>query len=130
MRIVSLIARVLLGIAFVMFGLNGFLHFIPTPPMPPSAATTFFEAIVVQSHFAYFIFGAQLLAGLLVLIDQYLPFALVMLGAIIANILAFHITMQLSSIPPALVVTVLWFLAAMPLRSHFALLFTRKVIGV
>jgi len=49
MKIAVLIARILLGLAFLVFGLNGILHFIPQPPMPPSDATTFATILMTQS---------------------------------------------------------------------------------
>jgi putative oxidoreductase len=125
MKIVVIIARLLLGLTFLVFGLNGFLHFIPTPPLTGNVAA--FVTVIGVSHFYVLIFGAQVIAGVLLLTNQYVPFALTMLAAILANILAFHITMQPEGLPPALVALVLWFVVAWPLRSHFASLFARKV---
>ncbi len=124
MKIVSLIARILLGIMFTVFGLNGFLQFIPAPPL--SGLTGQFSGALFASHYLYLVAGTQLVCGVLLLVKQYVPLALVALAAVIVNILTFHITMQPSTIAPALVVTVLWFLVALPLRAHFAPLLTRQ----
>ena len=59
-------ARILLGLMFVVFGFNGFVPFVPFPPSIPQNAMTFF-GVMVQSHFSYFVFGVQLLSGLLLL---------------------------------------------------------------
>jgi len=129
MRIVVLIARLLLGIMFVVFGLNGFLFFLPPPAHIPGNAGAFSGAML-SSHYMYFTSGVQMLSGLLLLVGQYVPLALVLLAAVIANILVFHITMWPQAlIPFPLLVTVLWFIVAWPLRAHFAPLFARKVEG-
>src|SRR5579885_3677617 len=69
MKIVVIIARILLGLLFFVFGLNGFLYFIPMPPMPPSDATTF-SLILMRSHYLYLISGTQVVAGFLLLMHQ------------------------------------------------------------
>lgn len=119
------IARILLGIIFLVLGLNGFLHFIPAPPIGGMAGT-FFTAMVA-SHFYVMVFAVQVIAAVMLLTDQYVPLALVALAAVLANILNFHITMMPSGLPLPLFTTLLWFVTAWPLRSHFALLFARKV---
>jgi putative oxidoreductase len=125
MKFVYIAARLLLGLSFFIFGLNGFLHFIPGGP-PPGPATDFFNAVFVESHYYILPFGVQLICGLLLLSNQYVSLALVALAAVLANILAFHITMAPASIPPAIFVTILWFLACWPIRSEFATLLARK----
>lgn len=126
MKIVVLVARILLGLIFVVFGLNGFLFFFPPPPVLPQFAGEF-TAVVVASHFTWLPSGVQVIAGLMLLANRYVPFAVVVLAAVIANILMFHITMYPAGLPMALVVTVLWFVVALPLRLHFAPLFARIV---
>jgi putative oxidoreductase len=126
MRIVVLVARILLGLTFTVFGLNGFLLFIPPPPHIPGNAGAFSGAMMA-SHYVYLTAGAQVLGGVLLLSNQYVPLALVMLAAVIVNILAFHITMWPQSLVPfPVLVTILWFVVAWPLRAHFAPLFARK----
>jgi putative oxidoreductase len=126
-RTVSTIARVLLGIQFVVFGFNGFVRFLPAPPSIPPHAFAFYAAITVP-HFTYFVFGVQLIAGLLVLVNRYVPLALVALGAVLANIFAFHITMWPQAIfPMPILALALWFLTAWPIRSQFAPIFAQKV---
>ena len=117
MKIASTIARYLLGLVFLVFGLNGFFHFIPQPP-PTGVALQFFIA-VSTSHFMAAIFAVQVLAGVLLLINQYVPLALIMLAAMLFNILDFHITMSPSGIGLPLFVTLLWFVVAASVRSAF-----------
>ncbi|HMF75108.1 MAG TPA: hypothetical protein VK604_05550 [Bryobacteraceae bacterium] len=124
MRIAAVIARILLGVMFFVFGLNGFLQFIPAPP-PPGAAGVFVGALF-SSHFYVLIFGTQLIAGILLLLNQFVPLALVLLAAVIANILVFHITMQPSGLGPGLLAAILWVILAFRFWSHLAPLFTRR----
>lgn len=119
MKIASLITRILLGAMFVVFGLNGILRFIPVPPGMPAMVTAF-NGVMFASHYMAFVGAVQLLAGLALLANRYVPLALVALAAVLANILAFHVTMMPATILPALVATALWFLVAWPLRATFA----------
>ena len=117
MKIVSVIARYLLGLMFTVFGLNGFLNFIPQPPPSNPLAIQFFVAISA-SHFAAFFFAAQLIGGLLLLSGRFVPLALTVLAAELYNILAFHITLS-PGIAPALVACVLWVLVFLQYRNSF-----------
>ncbi|MDQ6933543.1 MAG: DoxX family membrane protein [Candidatus Eremiobacteraeota bacterium] len=127
MPIVVLVCRLLLGLMFTVFGLNGFLLFMPPPPHIPGYAGAF-SAAMMSSHYVYLTAGVQLLCGVLLLLNRYVPLALVMLAAVIANILTFHITMWPQPLVPfPILVTLLWLIVAWPLRAHFAPLFVRKV---
>jgi hypothetical protein len=125
MKIATLIARFLLGLVFLVFGLNGFFHFIPMPP-PTGTAGQFLGALFV-SHALVVIFLLQIATGLLLLIDRFVPLALTLLAPIIFNILLFHILMEPSGLPLALVVTVLWFVVFASVRSAFAGLWQARV---
>jgi uncharacterized membrane protein YphA (DoxX/SURF4 family) len=119
-------ARILLGVMFVVFGLNGFLSFIPNPPSIPQNAGMFLGAIV-QSHFSYFVFGVQFLCGALLLVNRFVPLAIVMLAAVLANVFAFHITMWPATIfPMPIVATLLWFATAWPVRDRLTPLLSAK----
>ena len=117
MKIVSLIARYLLGQMFTVFGLNGFLNFIPQPPPANPLAIQFLVA-VSASHFATFFFALQVLGGLLLLSGFFVPLALTVLAAELYNILAFHLTLS-PGIAPALVACVLWVLVFLQYRNSF-----------
>ncbi|MDQ6933166.1 MAG: hypothetical protein M3160_08305 [Candidatus Eremiobacteraeota bacterium] len=83
---------------------------------------------MMTSHFMYLVSGVQVIAGVLLLRNQYVPLALVLLAAMIVNILTFHITMMPSTLfPMPIVALALWFFISWPLRSHFAPLFVRRV---
>jgi putative oxidoreductase len=119
MKIASTIARYLLGFIFLVFGLNGFLHFIPQPPPPPGAAGMFFGALYM-SHYLVPIFLLQLIPAILLLAGRFVPLALTLLAPIVVNIFLFHALMQPSGLPIAVVVTILWVLAFLGVRSAFA----------
>jgi putative oxidoreductase len=118
MKITSTIARYLLGMIFLTFGLNGFFSFIHMPP-PTGVAAQFFGALFV-SKFYVVIFLLQILGAILLLANRFVPLALTVLGAVIFNILCVHIFMAPEGLPLAAVVTVLWFLTAWRVRSAFA----------
>jgi putative oxidoreductase len=118
MKIAVLIARILLGLIFVFFGLNGFLHFLPAQ-LPPGVAGQFLGALFA-SHALLFIAAFQVIGGALLLIGRYIPLGLVILAPIIVNILIFHLTMAPAGIVPGLVATILWFIVFAGHRSSFA----------
>jgi putative oxidoreductase len=120
---VSTIARYLLGLIFLTFGLNGFLHFIPLPP-PTGIAGQFLGAIFVSRLYVV-LFLLQIVPALFLLANRYVPLALTILGAIAFNILCIHIFMAPAGLPLALLVTTLWFLTAWSVRSSFAPLLQR-----
>lgn len=85
-------ARCLLGGMFFVFGLNGFLNFIPPPTEPmPAGAVSFSVALMNSGYMFQFIKGTEVLAGLLLLCNRFVPLALVILAPIVLNILAFHL---------------------------------------
>ncbi len=124
MRTASAIARYLLGVIFLVFGLNGFLHFIPLPP-PGGVAGQFMGALFV-SHYFVLIFGIQVIGGVLLLANRFVPLALAVLAPVIVNILAFHASMAPSGLPLALFVAVLWAVIFVDVRPAFAGLFQSR----
>ena len=105
MKIVLIIARLLLGIVFTVFGLNIFLHFIPQPP-PQGQAGAFAGAMFI-SGYIYVIGALQVLGGLIMLSGRFVALGLVLLGPVIVNILLFHIFLAPQGLPVAFVVGVL-----------------------
>ena len=118
MKIAATIARYLLALIFIVFGLNGFLHFIPQPPPPSELALQYFT-VMFASHYLMFVFGLQLIAGVLFLFRPTVPLALTIAGPIIVNILLFHALMDPGGIVPGLVVTALWFVIYWQFRAAF-----------
>ena len=126
MKTASTIARYLAGVIFLVFGLNGFLHFIPLPP-PSGVAGQFMGALFV-SHYLTLIFALQVIGGVLLLANRYVPLALAILAPVIVNILSFHALMAPSGLPLALFVTVLWALVFVHVRTAFAALFHARFL--
>ena len=126
MKIAVLIARILLGLLFAVFGLNGFLHFIPQQPLPTGLAGQYVGALFV-SHYLVVVFLLELIGGLLLLANRFVPLALVLLGPVIVNILLFHACLAPEGLPMALFATVLWFVVFAGVRSAFAGVFAQKV---
>jgi uncharacterized membrane protein YphA (DoxX/SURF4 family) len=111
MKTATVVARVLLGLIFVVFGSNAFLHFIPMPP-PAGLAGDYMKALFM-SHYFYVVAVTQVLGGLLVLSGRFTALGLLLLGPVIVNILCFHIFLnhegwQLASVVAALVLFLLW----------------------
>ena len=127
MKITTLIARILLGLLFLVFGLNGFLHFIPMPP-PTGLAAQYMGALYV-SHYLVFIFLVQVVGGALLLANRFVPLALILLGPVLVNILLFHSFMAPAGLPLALFTTVLWGLVFYGVRRAFAGVFIQRVQG-
>ena len=125
MKLVSIVARYLLGLIFTVFGLNGFLNFIHQPPPANPLALQFFVAIS-SSHLAAFFFAVQLIGGLLLLSGFFVPLALTLLAAELYNILAFHLTLSPATVAPALLASVLWILVFLQYRASFSDLLAAK----
>lgn len=128
MKVVALICRILLGLMFVVFGLNGFFHFIPMGPMPPADSPIgkwmgVMMATGWMTHVSFF----QLLGGVLVLIGGTAPLGLVILGPILVNILTFHILLTGGhGIGPGLFATLLEIVLIWAYRANFAGILTTK----
>jgi hypothetical protein len=124
MKIASTVARYLLGLLFTVFGLNGFLQFIPATPMPPLAGQFF--AVLTASHYMVPIFLLELASGLLFLANRYVPLALTLIAPVIVNILIFHVLMNPSGIVPGAIATVCWLIVFYSVRPAFAGIFRRS----
>jgi putative oxidoreductase len=125
MKTVSVIARYLAGVIFLVMGLNGFLHFIPFPP-PPGVAGQFMGALYV-SHYLWVIFAFQVIAGVLLLLNRYVPLAVAVLAPVIVNILTFHALMAPSGLPMAVFVALLWAVIFIDVRLAFSGLFQSRL---
>jgi putative oxidoreductase len=125
MKILTHISRFLLGLIFLVFGLNGFLHFIPMPP--PSGVAAQFLGSMFVTKYLLFVFAIQLIGGVLLLINRYVPIAQTILGPIVVNILLFHGLMDPAGLGLALLVTILWGVVLVSVRSAFAGIFQARV---
>src|SRR5207244_10743850 len=93
MKILTIIARVLLRLIFVVFGSNIFLHFIPMPPPPPTLAGDFTKALFL-SHYLHVVAVFQIVGGLLLLVGRFVPLGLVLLAAVFVNICLVHFFLE------------------------------------
>jgi putative oxidoreductase len=125
MKIVTLIARILLGLIFVVFGLNGFLNFLSMGPMPTGLAGQFIGALFL-SHYFWVVAAIQVAGGVLLIVNRYVPLALVLLGPVIVNIICYHVFLNLNGAPLAAVVTVLWFIVFYGKRQYFSGIFAQR----
>lgn len=125
MKIVTLIARLLLGLAFVVLGLNSFLNFLNLGPAPTGLAGQFMGALFM-SHYYWVIAVLQIIAGLLLLVNRFVPLALVLLGPIIVNILLYHLFLHPAGAGLAIAVTVLWFIVFYRERQYFSSIFVQR----
>lgn len=125
MKIVALIARILIGLLFLIFGLNGFLQFIPMKTFPTGLAGEFLT-VLIQSHYVLFVSALQIAGGALLLVNRYVPLGLTLLGPVIVNILLYHATMDRAGLPLAIVVAILWCVVAYRERQYFSSLFVQK----
>ena len=125
MRVLTLIARLLLGLLFLVFGLNAFLSFLNMGPMPTGLAGQFIGALF-QSHYLWVVAALQIIGGVLLLVGRYVPLALVLLGPVIVNILLYHLLFGVPGILPGIVAAILWLIVFYAYRQYFSGLFVQR----
>src|SRR5258708_5493441 len=124
MKIAALISRILLGLVFVVFGLNGFLHFLPGQ-LPSGLAGDFLNALL-KSHYDFFVSALELVGGALLLANRYVVLGLVLLGPVVVNILLFHALLLPSGLSIATAVAILWCVLAFYLRRYLSGIFVQR----
>jgi putative oxidoreductase len=124
MKTLVLISRLLLGLMFLVFGLNGFLHFIPAP-MPTGIAGQYVGALFV-SHYLAVVFALELVAGVLLLANRFVRAALTILAPILVNIVLFHTCMAPAGFAPAVIAVALWSVVFYRERAAFSPLLTAR----
>ena len=124
MNTAAAVARFVLGLVFVVFGLNGFLNFMPMGPVPALAGQ--FAGALIQSHYMVVVLTLEILSGLLLVTNNYGLLATTFIAPVIVNILLFHIFMAPAGLPVAACVTALWVVSAYPYRALLSPLFQRR----
>jgi uncharacterized membrane protein YphA (DoxX/SURF4 family) len=119
------IAKILLGAAFVVFGLNGFLNFLPAPAIEGENAKAFLGALVA-SGFMSVVKGLEVIAGILLLSGRLAPLGLLILGPIIVVIALFDATMDPKGLPVITVLGLLSLYIASRHKEHFARFFKAR----
>lgn len=119
MRYAVVVARILLGLVFFVFGLDGFLHFIPAE-LPTGPAGDFVKALMATGYMIPLLKGTETVAGALLLIGRFVPLALTLLAAVIVNILFFHVVFgPPSGLPMAFIIVALEIFLAWAYRANF-----------
>jgi putative oxidoreductase len=126
MKIVTMIARYLLGLMFLVLGANVLHPFIPMGPMPAGLAGQFMVALFA-AHYFYVVGTIMLVSAILFLVNRFVGLGLTLLGPVLFNILLFHLTMNLSGIWPGAFATLLWLLVAWEHRIVFEKLFAPRL---
>ncbi len=128
LRFLPAIARILMGLMFFIFGLNGFLNFIPQPKEAmPEGVTALMTGFMKSGYMMPLIFGTQTLVGALLLLNCFVPLALAFIAPVIVNIIAFHLCLMPSTIAPGIVVLGLELYLAWSYRKVFAPMLACKV---
>ncbi|HTB98909.1 MAG TPA: DoxX family protein [Terracidiphilus sp.] len=125
MKIVTIIARILLALLFLVSGLDKLFHFFPAQPLPPGAAGEFVGALT-STKYLMFVGLCETVGGILLIVNRFVPLGLTILGPVIVNILLSGLLMDHRGIVPGLVVTLLWFVVFWRVRSAFAGIFEAR----
>ncbi len=118
MKILTIIARILLGLVFVVFGSNAFIHFMPMPEMTGYPAQ--FLGSMAATGYLQAVAAFQVVGGLLLLIGRFVPLGLTLLGPVIVNIVMYHAFMDHNGMPIALVVCAIEAFLIWQYRAAFA----------
>lgn len=113
------VARIVLGALFLLFGLNGFLQFLPMPPVPEKAGA-FLGALAATGYMFPLIKGTEVVAGILLLSGRFVPLALTVLAPVVVNILAYHAALAPEGLPLPIFLTVVGVYLAYAYRASFA----------
>ncbi len=121
------VTRILLGLPFVVFGANGFLNFIPPPPTPlPEGASAFAGALFKTGYMLPLIGATQLVAGVLLIVNRFVPLALVILAPFLVNAVAFHLVLEPSGLGMTAVFVLLELVLVWSYRAAYRPLLTSR----
>jgi uncharacterized membrane protein YphA (DoxX/SURF4 family) len=127
-RHIPTVARIVMGLLFLVTGLDGFLHFIPQPSTPiPEGAMAFAGAMVKTGYLFQLVKGTEFVVGALLLLNRFVPLALVLIAPVIVNIVAFHAILAPSGLPTALVILALEVYLALAYRKAYQPMLAMRV---
>jgi putative oxidoreductase len=127
-RFFPAIARYVLGIPLVIFGLNGFLNFIPQPETPlPEKAMAFAGALAASGYMMQLIGATMLVSGVFLVVNRFVPLALALFAPFIVNSVAFHVFLERTGLPMALIFAGLELYLAWCYRAAFRPMLAAKV---
>lgn len=118
-----LVARLLLGLIFTVFGVNKFFGFLPEPELPP-AAGEFIGALIESGYLWTLLTLTEITCGVLLLLGRFVPLALTILAPVVVNIITFHLFLAPS--PEAMAVPVL----VLALELYLAYAYRKSFRGV
>jgi uncharacterized membrane protein YphA (DoxX/SURF4 family) len=122
------VARVVMGLLFLLMGLNGFLNFLPGPPAGmPASALAFLGALGASGYMVPLASGVQVVIAILLLSNRFVPLALVLIAPVIVNIVAFHLFLLPSGIAPGILVAALEVYLAWIYRDAFRPMLAMRV---
>jgi putative oxidoreductase len=125
MKVVNLIARIVLGLIFLVFGADKIVHFIPA--QLPGGIAGQFIGVLMASKYLIFVGLCEACSGLLLISGRYIPLALVILGPVIVNILLVGLLLTRTALPSGIVVALLWCLVYWRVRSAFSGIYQQRV---
>jgi len=125
MKIAATVARYLMGLVFLVFGLNKFFNFIPSGPLPPGLAGQFVN-IMIATKYMMLVGVFEGVSGILLLFNRYVPLALAFLAPVIVNILWVNFTMVPKAAASGLFVAICWALVYLRHRAAFAPLYKKR----
>lgn len=127
LRYLTTAIRLLMGLGFFVFGLNGFLNFIPPPTTPmPEAAMAFAGALMKTGYMFKMIAGTELIVGALLLLNIFVPLALALIAPLIVNIVAFHIFLSPEGTAPGVILLIFELYLAFAYRHAFCPMLAMK----
>lgn len=125
-RIITAVVRILLGLMFLVFGLNGFLNFMPPPKdLPPDVITV--STGLMKGGYMAVVSGTEVIVALLLLMNRFVPLALALLAPIVVGIITFHVAIAPATIVPGLVVLLMELYLAWAYRGAFRPMLRAKV---
>lgn len=126
-RYFPVVARILLGLPLFASGLFGLLNLTPQPTTPlAEGAMAFADALTKSGYMLQLIFITQLIVGLLLLANRFVPLALVLFAPFIVNAMAFHIFLEHTGLPIAAIFLLLELYLAWQYRRFFTSVLTMK----
>jgi uncharacterized membrane protein YphA (DoxX/SURF4 family) len=119
--------RILLGLVFAVFGLDGFLHFMPQPTGPfPEGAMAFGMAMMKTGYLFQLLKATEVVGGLLLLANRFVPLGLTLLAPVLVNILFFHVFLEPEGLPLPLVMVAIEIGLAWRYRAAFRPMLTSR----
>ena len=124
--IITISARVVLGLLYLVFGLNFFFHFIPNQPQPEGAAGAYIGGLFQAGYFFPLLKIIEVVAGALLLTGFFVPLSIAVLAPISLHIFLFHIILAPAGAPMGILIILLNLFLAWAYRENFKPLFQNK----